>query len=42
MLRVRAEAEKVAKAAMRVVKKRAAEDAKRAAEAVVAPSLDRE
>jgi hypothetical protein len=40
--RVRAEAEKAARAAARAVKKRAAEDAKRAAEAAAGPILDRE
>ena len=41
MQRVRAEAEKTARAAARAVKKRAAEDAKQAAEAAAAPILDR-
>ena len=40
--RVRAEAEKAARATARTVKKQAAEDAKRAAEAAAAPILDRE
>jgi len=39
--RVRAKAEKAARAAARAVKKRAAEDAKRAAEAAAGPILDR-
>ena len=40
--RVRAKAEKAARAATRIVKKRAAKDAKRATKAVAAPILDRE